>query len=120
MTYAVERDAADRSGQRDTGNPWFRRHHRLPAGARRHHLSILRHLAWIRGKHSINFGGEFRRFRNNNFNGGTGGIYPLPVTGGVPRWYASQDIETSLPVTPALRVSAFGVFAQDDFKVLRT
>src|SRR5262249_4276953 len=30
-------------------------------------------LSWVRGKHSLKFGGELRRFRNNNFNGGTGG-----------------------------------------------
>ena len=30
-------------------------------------------VSWARGRHSMKFGGEFRRFRNNNFNGGTGG-----------------------------------------------
>ena len=29
-------------------------------------------LSYIRGKHSFKFGGEFRRFYNNNFNGDTG------------------------------------------------
>src|SRR6202008_2494025 len=31
-------------------------------------------VSWIHGKQSIRFGSEFRRFRNNNLNGGTGGI----------------------------------------------
>src|SRR5262249_22969087 len=28
-------------------------------------------VSWIRGKQSVKFGAEFRRFRNNSFNGGT-------------------------------------------------
>src|SRR6266699_1982601 len=30
-------------------------------------------VSMIRGRHAFKFGAEFRRFRNNNFNGGTGG-----------------------------------------------
>ena len=31
-------------------------------------------LSWIRGKHSFKFGGEFRDFRNNNFNNDPGAL----------------------------------------------
>ena len=31
-------------------------------------------LSYIRGKHSFKFGGEFRRFYNNNFNGDAGSL----------------------------------------------
>ena len=36
-------------------------------------------LSWIHGRHSFKFGGEFRRFRNNNFNTGTGGVITFPT-----------------------------------------
>src|SRR5204862_3559291 len=70
-------------------------------------------LGWIRGKHSLKFGAEFRRFRNNNFNGGTGGLIAFPSVAAFLAGTPSQTVETSLPVTPALRVSALGAFAQD-------
>src|SRR5258708_4743717 len=37
-------------------------------------------LSYIRGKHSFKFGGEFRRFYNNNFNGDTGALSFNSVT----------------------------------------
>jgi hypothetical protein len=74
-------------------------------------------LSWAHGKHSFKFGGEFRRFRNNNFNSGTGGSIAFPSLAAFLAGMPSQDIETALPVTPALRVSAIGMFAQDDVKV---
>ncbi len=74
-------------------------------------------LSWIKGRHSLKFGAEFRRFRNNNFNGGTGGTINFPnltaFLAGVP----SSATETALPANPGLRVGALGTFAQDDFRV---
>lgn len=74
-------------------------------------------LSWIRGKHAIKFGAEFRRFRNNNFNGGTGGVLNFPNLAAFLAGNASSATETALPATPALRVSALDTFAQDDYKV---
>jgi hypothetical protein len=73
--------------------------------------------SWTRGKHSIKFGAEFRRFRNNNNNGGTGGTVNFPNLAAFLAGAPTSATETSLPATPALRVSAFGTFIQDDIKL---
>jgi hypothetical protein len=74
-------------------------------------------LSWIHGKQSIRFGGEFRRFRNNNFNGGTGGTINFASLATFLAGTPSSATETALPATPALRVSAFDAFIQDDVKL---
>jgi hypothetical protein len=74
-------------------------------------------LSWIKGKHSLKFGGEFRRFRNNNFNGGTGGTMNFGTMAAFLAGTPSSATETALPATPALRVSAFNAFVQDDVKL---
>jgi len=74
-------------------------------------------LAWIHGKHSVKFGAEFRRFRNNNFNFGTGGLLTFGTVASFLAGTPTQAQETAFPVTPAIRASAFGTFVQDDFKV---
>ena len=75
-------------------------------------------LGWIRGKHSIRMGGEFRRFDNNNFNGGTGGVIAFGTMAaflaGTP---TSGHADGAAGHARALRVNAFGAFVQDDFKV---
>jgi len=76
-------------------------------------------LSWVKGKHTFKFGGEFRRFRNNNFNGGTGGVILFSNLAGFLAGTPTQTTETALAATPALRVNAFGGFAQDDYKVTR-
>jgi len=74
-------------------------------------------VSWTHGKHSIKFGAEFRRFRNNNNNGGTGGTVNFPNLAAFLAGAPTSATETSLPATPALRVSALGTFVQDDIKV---
>ncbi len=74
-------------------------------------------LAWIRGAHSLKFGGEFRRFRNNNFNNATGGVITFASLGTFLAGTPSSSTQTRVPVTNSIRVSAFNGFAQDDFKV---
>jgi hypothetical protein len=104
-------------GNSGTGNPWFGGITGFPQGRGDTTFSYSDTLAWIKGRHSIKFGGEYRRFRNNNFNGGTGGSILFPSLAAFLAGQPSQDIETALPVTPALRVNAFGAFVQDDVKV---
>ena len=77
-------------------------------------------LSWIRGKHALKFGAEFRRFRNNSFAGGTGGVINFANLAGFLAGTVGSATETSLAANPALRVSAFGAFAEDSFKVSPT
>lgn len=74
-------------------------------------------LSWVHGKHSIKFGGEFRRFRNNNFAGGTGGTINFGSLNAFLAGTPSSATETALPASPGLRVNAFDTFVQDDIKL---
>ena len=89
---------------------------------------------YVVGKHSIKFGGEFRRFLNANFSGDTGSVgfttFGVNADGTLP--FASQNPATrtgfafgratSYSITPGLisnriYVSAVGAFVQDAWKV---
>jgi hypothetical protein len=74
-------------------------------------------VSWLRGRHSIKFGTEVRRFRNNNFNYGTGGLITFGTLAGFLAGTPTQAQETAQEVTPALRVTAVDSFAQDDVKL---
>src|SRR5205085_997083 len=74
-------------------------------------------LSWIRGKHALKFGAEFRRFRNNGFAGGTGGVINFANLAGFLAGTVGSATETSLAANPALRVSAVGAFAEDSVKI---
>ena len=104
-------------GTAGSGNPWFGGINGFPQGRGDTTFQYSDTLAWKRGRHSIKVGGEFRRFRNNNFNGGTGGFILFPSLAAFLAATPSQTVETALPVTPALRVNALGTFVQDDFKL---
>ncbi len=72
---------------------------------------------WLRGKHSIKFGGEFRRFLGANFNGDTGTITYASTLGNF-----ANDTATGFSVQPAtftnrIYVNAAGGFVQDNFKL---
>ena len=75
-------------------------------------------LSYIRGKHSFKFGGEFRRFYNNNFNGDTGTLTFNNVTDFV----NGQAI--AFAITPGnlpsrISTGELGFFAQDSWKVFQ-
>jgi hypothetical protein len=74
-------------------------------------------VGWIRGRHSIRMGGEFRRFANNDLHLGTGGILTFGTMFAFLAGSPTQATQTSLPVTPSLHVNAFGAFIQDDYKL---
>jgi len=73
-------------------------------------------LNYIRGRHSFKFGGEFRRFTNNNFNGDAGTLGFLNVTdfaAGTPNAFTISP--GNLP--SRIGVNSLGIFAQDSWKV---
>jgi hypothetical protein len=74
-------------------------------------------LSWIHGAHSLKFGAEFRRFLNNNFNGGTGGTITFPSMAAFLAGTPSTATQTQLPVTNSIRANALDLFVQDDFKM---
>jgi Carboxypeptidase regulatory-like domain len=104
-------------GSANSGTPWFGGISGFPQGRGDTTFQYSDTVSWLRGRHSIKFGAEVRRFRNNNFNGGTGGSILFPSLTAFLSGTPSQTVETSLPVTPALRVSALGTFVQDDVKL---
>ncbi|MBZ5504556.1 MAG: TonB-dependent receptor [Acidobacteriia bacterium] len=73
-------------------------------------------LSYIRGRHSFKFGGEFRRFYNNNFNGDAGTLGFLNVAD-----FASgqPNAFTISPGNLPSRIAAgeLGFFGQDSWKV---
>jgi hypothetical protein len=65
-------------------------------------------VGWVRGKHSIRMGAEFRRFDNNSLNRGTGGVLTFGTMAAFLAGTPTQATQTSRPATPALSVNAFG------------
>jgi hypothetical protein len=80
-------------------------------------------LNYLRGKHSFKFGGEARRFFNNNTNKDTGAFtFPsmnsflgVGTPGGLAA--ASAFNITLGDVAPAISQGALGLFVQDNYKV---
>jgi hypothetical protein len=55
-----------------TGGPLFGAERNFPQGRGDTTSVLADNLSWIKGRHSFKFGGEFRDFRNDNFNGDPG------------------------------------------------
>ena len=73
-------------------------------------------LSYIRGRHSFKFGGEFRRFYNNNFTGDTGTM----VFNSVSDFAAGKALNYSMsPGSQPSRIATgeLGFFGQDSWKV---
>jgi len=73
-------------------------------------------LNWLHGNHNFKFGGEFRRFYNNNFNGDTGQFVFNKVAD------FQQGLGTSFQITPGtvlshILVNALGGFVMDNWKI---
>ncbi|MCI0339502.1 MAG: TonB-dependent receptor [Acidobacteria bacterium] len=73
-------------------------------------------LSYLRGKHSFKFGGELRRFYNNNFNKTTGSFgFASPAD--FLRGTANAFTVTLGDVSSAIGTGALGFFVQDSYKV---
>ena len=73
-------------------------------------------LSYIRGKHSFKFGGEFRRFFNNNFNGDAGALSFNSISD----FAAGRALSFSLSagnLPSRIQTGELGFFGQDSWKV---
>lgn len=73
-------------------------------------------VSYLHGNHSFKFGGEFRRFLNNNFNQDTGAIGFANVTNFLNGTISTFAI-TLGTVTSSISQGALGLFVQDNYKV---
>lgn len=73
-------------------------------------------LTILKGKHSINVGGEFRRFININFTGDTGTLVFNSV-GNFQAGLANQYTITPAVYTSRVYVNAMGAFVEDSYRV---
>ncbi len=73
-------------------------------------------LSYLRGVHSLKFGGEFRRFLNNNFNKNIGTFNFASLTDFL-RGTANVFTVTIGDVSNSISQGALGLFTQDNWKV---
>jgi hypothetical protein len=115
--FGISGGAADNFPDiRVAGGPSFAGLTGFPQGRGDTLLQYTDAAAWVHGRHSLKFGGEIRRFLNNNFNQGTGGLIQFPS---MTAFLAGQPNRTQIvrgEVTPAIRVTAYDAYFQDDYK----
>ncbi|MGH9847217.1 MAG: TonB-dependent receptor domain-containing protein, partial [Blastocatellia bacterium] len=73
-------------------------------------------LSYLRGKHSLKFGGELRRFFNNNFSKTTG-TFGFASPADFLRGNANAFTVTIGDVSSSIATSALGAFVQDSYKL---
>jgi hypothetical protein len=77
-------------------------------------------LNYLKGKHSIKTGGEFRRFQGNNFNN-TAGTVQFSTTAnfiaGLSNAYTANSVN---PVNSRIFISAVAAFVEDTYKMTPT
>ncbi|MCI0662412.1 MAG: TonB-dependent receptor [Acidobacteria bacterium] len=73
-------------------------------------------LSYSRGKHGFKFGGEFRRFYNNNFSK-TPGTFTFANTAAFQAGTANAFTVTLGDVTSSIATGALGFYTQDSYKV---
>jgi outer membrane receptor protein involved in Fe transport len=73
-------------------------------------------LTYLRGNHSFKFGGEYRRFFNNNFNLDTGMFTFSSLTNFI-NGNAASFIQTLGDRSSAIEQGALGLYVQDNYKL---
>ncbi len=74
-------------------------------------------FSFTRGAHAMKFGAEARRFWNNNFNTGTRGEIRFNNMGDFLAGRVQRFTKPTGDISPALRVTAFNWFVQDDWRL---
>jgi hypothetical protein len=77
-------------------------------------------LSWVRGRHSFKFGGEFRDFRNDNFNNDPGALTFQNTLGATNSFASAQVLSAARTLgNVASRINQNGLdfFAMDSWKV---
>jgi outer membrane receptor protein involved in Fe transport len=73
-------------------------------------------VSWVHGRHTFAFGGEFRRFINDNFGNDPGTFTFSNVTNFINGEATGFTVNT-LPSASRIGVNSMGAFAQDSWKV---
>jgi len=73
-------------------------------------------LSYLRGRHAFKFGGEYRRFRNENFQT-NGGTFTYPSLADFQAGRGSAFTVTLGDIDSTVSQQAVGFFVQDNFKV---
>jgi hypothetical protein len=92
---------------------------------------IIDTITWTKGKHSIKFGGEWRKFFSTNLqtSNGRGSLSFTDSAPGAVSGYAMADLMLGLPTTSSRnpyspwfynRLGSMAAFVQDDYKVSPT
>jgi hypothetical protein len=74
--------------------------------------------SWLRGKHTIKFGGEYRRFNNNNF-GNDPGTFAFNNVADFNIGRAASFTVNTVPTSSRIYVNALGLFISDSWKATR-
>ena len=73
-------------------------------------------VSWARGRHAFKFGGEYRRFTNENFQT-NGGTFTFPSLAAFQSGQASAFAVTLGGIDSSITQQAIGAFAQDNFRL---
>ncbi len=88
----------------------------MPSGRGDTTVAFSDTLSWQKGRHSLKFGGEVRRFYNNNFNLDTGSFSFPSVSNFINDAFTSFSINLSNGASRILQ-PAWGIFAMDTYKL---
>jgi hypothetical protein len=87
-----------------------------PTGRGDSTLVVSDTLSYLRGRHSLKLGGEFRQFLNNNFRQGAG-LFNFPTVAAFLAGTANSFSVTLGNQTSSIAQGALGFFAQDNYKL---
>ena len=100
---------------RITGGPTFGGPNGEPQGRADTLYALSDTLSWLKGKHSLKIGGEFRRVFNNNFNDDTG-VFTFASPSDFIIGKVNQFTETQGDVASSISVANLGLYIQDNYK----